>query len=175
MPTGTTNWDPPTPAPEPAGNWWSRLSTKGKVGTGIGAFVALSVVLGATGVLDEDDANADTTTTEQTVPVTTESPVVTEAPATGNAPVVEDTAPAATRADAEEAALMPDVVGMDLQAAQDTIQEVGVFHSRSEDATGQGRMQVWDRNWVVVSQDPQPGTPIGEGDALLYVVKDDEL
>lgn len=31
---------------------------------------------------------------------------------------------------------MPDVVGMDLQLAQDTIQEAGPFYSRSEDATG---------------------------------------
>ncbi|CAM3994707.1 PASTA domain-containing protein [Smaragdicoccus niigatensis] len=66
---------------------------------------------------------------------------------------------------------MPDVACMNLQAAQDLIQEAGVFYSRSQDATGQGRMQIYDRNWVVVRQDPEPGALIGEGDALLYVVK----
>lgn len=76
--------------------------------------------------------------------------------------------------DDPEDKLMPDVVCMDLQAAQDEIQDHGVFLSRSEDATGQGRRQLFDRNWVVVAQDPAPGEPIGERDALLSVVKDDE-
>ena len=69
---------------------------------------------------------------------------------------------------------MPDVMCMDLQHAQDTIQDAGVWLSRSVDATGEGRMQVMDRNWTVVAQTPAPGTPIGEGEALLSVVKDDE-
>ena len=76
--------------------------------------------------------------------------------------------------DAPEDGLMPDVVCRSLQDAQDEIQDHGVFLSRSEDATGEGRRQLWDRNWVVVAQDPAPGTPIGEGDALLSVVKHDE-
>jgi len=66
---------------------------------------------------------------------------------------------------------MPDVVGMNLQAAQDLIQTQGVFFSRSEDATGAGRMQILDRDWVVVDQTPAAGELIGEGDALLYVKK----
>ncbi len=69
---------------------------------------------------------------------------------------------------------MPAVVCMILQAAQDLIQEHGVFYSRSQDATGQGRMQINDRNWIVVAQDPAPGTPITEGDAILSVVKLEE-
>jgi hypothetical protein len=63
---------------------------------------------------------------------------------------------------------------MGLQAAQDEIQDHGVFFSRSEDATGEGRMQIMDSNWIVVDQTPAPGTPIGEGEAILYVVKLDE-
>ncbi|MGZ4542536.1 MAG: hypothetical protein ACXVXI_05315 [Mycobacteriaceae bacterium] len=47
----------------------------------------------------------------------------------------------------------------------------GVFCSRSTDATGAGRMQVLDRNWVVVGQTPAAGVLIGEGDAVLSVVK----
>jgi hypothetical protein len=46
-----------------------------------------------------------------------------------------------------------------------------VFYSRSEDATGQGRHQVLDRNWIVVGQSPLAGALIGEGDAVLSVVK----
>ena len=60
---------------------------------------------------------------------------------------------------------------MDLQDAQDPIQEQAVFLSRSQDATGGGRSQVIDSNWQVVSQFPATGTPIGEGDAMLDVVK----
>jgi hypothetical protein len=71
-------------------------------------------------------------------------------------------------------ALMPDVICLDLQEAQDLIQESGVFFSRSVDATGEGRKQIMDRNWVVVGQTPAAGAPIGEGEAELAVVKDDE-
>lgn len=74
----------------------------------------------------------------------------------------------------DEDKLMPDLVCRDLQAAQDEIQDHGVFFSKSVDASGKGRRQIWDRNWVVVSQTPAPGEPIGEGDAVLYVLKDDE-
>jgi hypothetical protein len=74
----------------------------------------------------------------------------------------------------ETAALMPDVMCMDLQEAQDTIQETGVFLSKSTDASGEGRKQIIDRNWVVVEQSPAGGMPIGEGEAMLSVVKDDE-
>ena len=70
--------------------------------------------------------------------------------------------------------VMPDVLCMNLQAAQDEIQESGVFYSRSVDATGKGRKQVLDRNWTVVGQTPAQGTHIGEGDAVLSVVKEDE-
>ena len=66
---------------------------------------------------------------------------------------------------------MPDVMCMNLQDAQDTIQANGVFFSGSFDATGQGRMQMVDSNWVVVSQDPPAGTPIVEGQANLGAVK----
>jgi beta-lactam-binding protein with PASTA domain len=60
---------------------------------------------------------------------------------------------------------------MNLQDAQDLIQESGVFFSRSEDASGEGRSQMVDSNWVVVSQTPEPGATITEGEAVLSVVK----
>jgi hypothetical protein len=69
---------------------------------------------------------------------------------------------------------MPDVICMNLQAAQDEIQDHGVFFSKSVDATGKGRRQILDRNWIVVDQDPKAGDKIGEGDAVLSVVKTDE-
>lgn len=76
--------------------------------------------------------------------------------------------------DDPEDGLMPDVVCMSLQDAQDEIQDHGVFFSKSRDATGEGRRQLWDRNWTVVEQSPAAGEPIGELEALLSVVKNDE-
>ena len=70
-----------------------------------------------------------------------------------------------------DGAVMPDVMCMNLQDAQDTIQEAGVFFSRSDDATGEGRHQIIDSNWQVVGQTPAPGTPISEFEAVLDVVK----
>jgi hypothetical protein len=67
--------------------------------------------------------------------------------------------------------MMPNVVCRNLQEAQDTIQRAGVFFSRSRDATGQGRAQIIDNNWLVVRQEPAPGTPITENQPILYVVK----
>lgn len=55
---------------------------------------------------------------------------------------------------------MPHLIGTDLQGAQDAIQSVSdgdVFFSSSTDLTGQGRMQLDDRNWVVCSSTPPPG------------------
>lgn len=75
---------------------------------------------------------------------------------------------------APEDFLMPNVICMTLQEAQDTIQDHGVFYSRSRDATGRNRGQWNDSNWIVVKQSPAPGKKIGEGDALLSAVKKGE-
>jgi hypothetical protein len=76
--------------------------------------------------------------------------------------------------DDPEDKVMPDVVCMNLQDAQDEIQDHGVFFSKSEDASGEGRRQAWDRNWIVVAQAPAPGEAVGEREAVLSVVKTDE-
>ncbi|MEU4605531.1 PASTA domain-containing protein [Kribbella sp. NPDC023972] len=53
---------------------------------------------------------------------------------------------------------MPNVVGVNHQLAQDTVQAAGFYNLTEEDATGQGRLLISDRNWVVVSQQPKGGT-----------------
>jgi len=57
-----------------------------------------------------------------------------------------------------DAAVVPDVVGLNHQLAQDTLQANGFYFLQEEDATGQGRMLLYDRNWVVVSQSVPAGT-----------------
>lgn len=59
---------------------------------------------------------------------------------------------------AVQTGVVPNVVGLNHQLAQDTMQAAGFYYLTEEDATGQGRLLINDRNWVVVSQEPQGGT-----------------
>lgn len=123
---------------------------------------------------EADSASSSSTTAtapSSTTEATTTAPPATAAPTTTAGPTT--TVPPTTSA--PPPSLMPDVVCMNLQAAQDFIQsQTGVFLSLSEDASGAGRSQIIDSNWIVVAQRPSPGTPIGEGDAVLSAVKIDE-
>ncbi|WP_327696433.1 PASTA domain-containing protein [Streptomyces sp. NBC_00459] len=82
--------------------------------------------------------------------------------------------PDSTSEAAPEAATLPDLVGQDLQAAQDEAQAAGFYVLDDQDASGQNRLQVFDRNWTVCSQDPEPGTHPTDTPVTLYAVKDDE-
>lgn len=148
---------------------------------GLFLLVALIGAIGGSSAKKESVAAGgapETTSTTSVVTTSTESiasseppttPGPTEPPTTPAPTVPPPTAPAP--AVAPSVAVMPNVVCMNLQEAQDLIQTTGVFFSRSHDATGQGRSQVMDSNWVVVSQNLAPGTPFAEGDADLGVVK----
>lgn len=71
--------------------------------------------------------------------------------------------------------VMPDLVGLNLQDAQNHLQDLGSFLLDQEDATDQGRNQVDDSNWTVCSQDPAPGTVHSKlAIVTLYAVKNDE-
>jgi hypothetical protein len=70
---------------------------------------------------------------------------------------------------------MPDVVGMNLQDAQDALQDLGSYLMNQEDATDQGRLQIIDDNWVVCSQEPAAGTQYSKLDVVtLWSVKNGE-
>lgn len=67
---------------------------------------------------------------------------------------------------------LPNVVGMNLQAGQDTMQEAGFYVLDDQDATGQGRFQVYDRNWVVTRQTPAAGRKVSlDTKVTLYAKK----
>jgi hypothetical protein len=72
---------------------------------------------------------------------------------------------------------MPNLIGKDLQGAQDAIQSLtldAVWYSSSTDLTGKGRMQIDDRNWVVCSSTPAPGATFTESTKVNFgVVKKD--
>lgn len=66
---------------------------------------------------------------------------------------------------------VPNVVGENHQYAQDTMQAAGLYMLDERDATGQDRMLVWDRNWVVVEQDPPAGTMVTEDTTITLSSK----
>lgn len=123
--------------------------------------------------------DAAQTVTVTASPSTSSTPVNDTAADSGGSTSAAPSSPvppaddAATDRDGKKG-VMPEVTCLDLQTAQNKIQDNGVFFSRSEDATGKARAQLWDRNWIVVAQRPAAGEPIGEGDAVLSVVKKGE-
>ncbi|MBM7280161.1 PASTA domain-containing protein [Gordonia rubripertincta] len=131
------------------------------------AVAAVATLGGITACSAPDEASETTATSAMTKTVErTETTTAVPAPAQRPTDTSENTPPTSS-----QPALMPNVVCMNLQDAQNAIQAVGVFFSRSEDATGRNRSQLVDRNWIVVGQTPSPGTAFGEGDAVLSAVK----
>jgi hypothetical protein len=66
---------------------------------------------------------------------------------------------------------MPNLVGTNLQDAQDAIQALtgnAIFFTKSHDATGAGRHQILDRDWKVCSQNVPPGTKITADTAIDF-------
>jgi len=72
-------------------------------------------------------------------------------------PEVEPVAEEEADTSAEDTFVMPNVVGMNLQEAQDELQSRGSYILSQDDATGRGRFQMLDSNWQVCSQDQAPG------------------
>ena len=71
--------------------------------------------------------------------------------------------------------VVPDLVGLNLQAAQYALQALGSYVVDQEDALGLGRVQVVDRNWIVCRQSPDPGTSASLGATVtLWAAKLDE-
>lgn len=151
-----------------------KKSKKPWIFGGIGAVILLLIVaaIAGGGESDEESTNAAASSVST---VTAAPSTVTVQATTTVAPTQASTsapAPVAPRpTSAAPGGVMPDVKCMNLQAAQDLIQENGVFFSRSDDASGEGRMQVIDSNWIVVGQTPAAGSPVSEAEAVLSVVK----
>lgn len=168
---------------QPNQSWWKRPAGPLPVWAWIvGALLVIGIIGAATDnpaeqkIASRPSSRASLdhrSATTPTAPQTAEAPATTAVPTTAAPVTTPPTAPPTTAPPpTTRPALMPNVVCMNLQDAQDTIQAMtGVFYSRSFDATGRGRMQVIDSNWIVVSQTPRPGTPFGEGDANLGAVK----
>jgi hypothetical protein len=76
----------------------------------------------------------------------------------------------------DETFVMPSVVGLVLQDAQDQLQARGSFLLTQTDATGMERFQVDDSNWKVCAQFPAAGKRVSLGKLIdLHTVKLDEV
>lgn len=134
-----------------------RRVTPGWDGASFGALGVVALLVGTLTACDVPEGSA--ADTEETL---------TASPRAGS---TEAAAPVA-----EETFVVPQVVGMVLQDAQDLLQGLGSSVMDQEDASGQGRMQIDDSNWTVCSQDPAAGVeaPL-TATILLSSVKLDEI
>ncbi|GIE34892.1 PASTA domain-containing protein [Actinoplanes italicus] len=121
---------------------------------GVGS-VLVAVLLTASACGDPDSAPDD-------------APVVKPPAAT----VETTTAKPATPATAAKIKV-PDGVGLNYQAAQDLWRAEGLHVAPAKDATGANRIPVLDRNWIVVSQDPEAGATVDAGSFITATVKKD--
>lgn len=104
------------------------------------------VTLTACGSSSTPEAAPTTVTVTTTVTQTATAP-----------PSSTSTQPSVARPSVQQG-VVPNVVGLNHQLAQDTMQAAGFYFLTEEDATGQGRLLINDRNRVVVSQQPAGGT-----------------
>jgi hypothetical protein len=155
------------------GRDWKKIAIIGGV-----ALVAIVIVAMAVGGSGGRSADPAALASASPTPSAAESEtVVTPAPTRREpAPASTTEAPStsATERDAPPAtATVPDVVGKDLQTAQEEL--FPPLRTTSVDATGQGRVQLLDSNWVVVRQEPAAGTTVPVfTDIKLFVVKPGE-
>lgn len=134
--------------------------------------------LSAFGTADSPDSPPVTTDRALAAP-----DVATSVPLPPPAPPVATTAPPVptTAAPPPAPALtwtMPDMVGQNLQLAQDSMQALTgnpVFVTFSVDASGLGRAQVLDANWRVCSQNVPAGTSFTADSMIEFAaVKNEE-
>jgi beta-lactam-binding protein with PASTA domain len=93
-------------------------------------------------------------------------PAVVAACAVAGAGAVQTGGVFATTAAAATYKRVPNVVGMNHQAAQDLLRAMGFRKLRERDCTRRGRLLLLDRNWRVVRQSPQAGRRVSTKRAI---------
>lgn len=137
---------------------------------------------GAFGVIDESNWNVCAQEPEPGEAITGKVRLTVDRSCDTEEEKVEST-PTATQAEPSESEAppplntftMPNLVGKNLQGAQDKLQSLGSYVLRQDDATGASRFQVLDSNWKVCSQKPAAGKKVPMEDlVVLSAVKLDE-
>jgi hypothetical protein len=138
--------------PEATRPWWKMKRFI------IGGAVALFMAIGLIGAMGGGgDAEAAASPTPSATLAVTPSPTPT---------------PSAI----PETFTMPDVVGQELQDAQDLLQTLGSYLMDQQDASGLDRLQINDSNWKVCSQEPAAAAEVPiETVVILASVKNDEV
>src|SRR4051812_31761034 len=145
----------------------------------LGGLVAVALVGALVGHNTEEPSSSVTASSSSSSAVRSEAVEPQTTSAVPPLPTSSAPAPASTTALSTGANVdftMPDVVGMDLQSAQNLVQTFGVFYSVSHDLRG-SRSQLVDSNWMVCDQNIAPGQEVSgdvEGRIDFGVVKREE-
>lgn len=133
-------------------------------------FVA-ALIIGA-GIANAANSNSGSDAPESKQ-VATQEPQESQEPVEETQEPVEETPePEVSEEPAVETFTMPNLRGMNLQTAQDTLQSLGSYALDQEDASGLDRFQINDSNWKVCRQDPVAGTQPNVDDVVtLWSVK----
>lgn len=147
-------WPPGPPTPKKRRVWpWV-----------VGASVLLLIIIGS---IAKPAAPTTTAPSQAAGAETPAAAVPTSLAAPTQSPVVAAAPPVA----AATSWTMPNLVGHNLQDAQDAIQALtsdAIFVTKSHDVTGAGRHQILDRDWTVCSQNVKPGAKITAGTAIDF-------
>src|SRR5450759_918961 len=111
-------------------------------------------VLASLGVVSGCGSSTPTTPPAVITQTVTVTPAPPE-PSPSATPVATPAEPSTSSA--LEVFTMPNLVGENLQLAQDKLQALGSYLMDQQDAAGLGRIQVLDTNWRVCTQKPAPG------------------
>jgi hypothetical protein len=147
---------------------WSSLSKGARTGVYVVAAIVALLVLSGLFRSCGSPAPIPTVTVTKTVTAT-----VTATPRASQSPsAVATVAPAPVEEAPAETFEMPNLVGENLQTAQDILQSRGSFLLSQEDALPSGRSQLIDSNWYVCSQYPEPGATVSVSEFVtLWSVK----
>ncbi|MUN37667.1 PASTA domain-containing protein [Actinomadura litoris] len=110
-----------------------------------------------------ESATAAPTTASRAAGTPRPTPPTAQPPTTAKPTTAKPRAPQLIR--------VPRVVGHNHQTAQNEMQAAGLHMLREKDATGRGRLLLWDRNWVVVRQSPAPGERVAPDTTITLYSK----
>ncbi|SOC50272.1 PASTA domain-containing protein [Blastococcus aggregatus] len=158
--------------------WWGVVGGLAVIGLGGALIGGIGGASGTSAVASSSSAISPSSEAPSTAPSTTPSRATptSTVPSTPAAAPTLTTVPPTTASPSAVDFVMPDLVGTDLQSAQDAVQELGVFYSVSHDLLG-SRNQVNDSNWIVCDQNVAPGERVTgdvEGQLDFGVVKREE-
>ena len=130
-----------------------------------------AVVMGLLAVLSL--ASCGTTPAPAPAPTVTvtQTPVPAATQASPSTSVSTPPATVAAVATNSASIVVPNAVGKDYQSAQDLWRAAGLHVLPAIDALGANRLPVIDSNWVVLAQDPKPGTTVPMDSFITATVK----